>query len=149
MATRAMVTMIRRLSCRIARKLPVPGGRIWRAFHIGVLSYSIFLMLMGTVLVTGIVVTRSIAKAQSLQDRVDAARQQAVMSGQVTELEKRLTAIEQLNLDRRLTVIETLLKEVNSQTVWGPLSMGGVGLLIFREAYLSLSKKRRSREEEE
>lgn len=140
---------LKRLADQAAEKLPAPGGKAWHRLQIGVVSYGIFLVLYSTVIVTSIAVTHSITKAQSLQDRVDAARREAVMSNQVSEIEKRITTLEQLNLDRRLTVIETLLKELNSNTFWGPASMGGVGILILKEVYMALGRKRKGRQDDD
>lgn len=60
---------------------------------------------------------------------------------EVQDLDRRVTSIEGLNLDHRLTVIETLLTNLNSDH-WTHLgTMIGTGLLILERGARAISKK--------
>jgi len=69
-------------------------------------------------------------------------RAQPIQQFEITELERRITSIEALNLDHRLTIIETILNEINSQKIFDRLTMGGTGLLIAERVVNTLRKKK-------
>jgi len=62
------------------------------------------------------------------------------------EVDRRLDNLEKLNLDHRLTVIETLLTEQREASRWGLWSMGGVGLLL-GEAAIRVAKRKKGNTE--
>ncbi len=64
---------------------------------------------------------------------------QTVTQVQLTELERRVGAFEGLNLDHRLTAIETLL---TSEDTWHRFSMGGTGLLIFERVFWVVRRRK-------
>lgn len=57
------------------------------------------------------------------------------------ELDHRLLSIEGMQLERRITILETLQAEAEKQAVWSKFGVGGVGLLLF-EASIRLLKKK-------
>ena len=59
----------------------------------------------------------------------------------ISELDRRITSIEALNLDHRLTIIETMLEEVHSDRWTHTGSMVGVGLLLLKEAVEAIVKR--------
>ncbi len=65
---------------------------------------------------------------------------------QKDDIERRIRELESLNLDHRLTVIETLLRDQENNGRWMLLSSGGVGLLL-AEAVFRTTKKRLRGEE--
>lgn len=64
----------------------------------------------------------------------------------IETLDDRIRSIESLGLDRRLVVIETTLKSVESGTTWNQLTMGGIGLLLARAVYEAISGRRLKKE---
>lgn len=67
---------------------------------------------------------------------------------QVEELTRRITSLETLNLDHRLTVIETLLNDIHGDH-WGQqMTMGGTALLILERAVQAFRKKVKEEDEE-
>ena len=68
---------------------------------------------------------------------------QSVQQFQITEHERRITSIESLtmSLDHRLTVIETLLNDLQSGTLLNRMTMGGTALLIAERAIAVMRKK--------
>lgn len=67
-------------------------------------------------------------------------------SPQVTELERRVTNIEALQLDHRLTVIETMLKDLVSDHWTHEGTMLGVGLLTMERVARAIQKKIKNEE---
>lgn len=65
----------------------------------------------------------------------------AQTSVQVTDLERRVTNIEALQLDHRLTVIETMLKDLVSHDWTRDGTLGCVGLLTIERVVLAVSRK--------
>jgi hypothetical protein len=65
----------------------------------------------------------------------------AAQSNAISQLDRRVTSIEALNLDHRLTVIETMLEEVHSDRWTHTGSMVGVGLLLIKEAVEAIVKR--------
>jgi len=63
------------------------------------------------------------------------------------ELDRRITSIENLNLDHRLTVIETLLNDLKDESLWHKGSTIGTGLLILERGVWALKKKNDKEEE--
>lgn len=57
-------------------------------------------------------------------------------------LDKRITNIEALGIDHRLTVIETLLAAIDKATTWNIFSMGGTGVLLVEMAYRRATGKK-------
>lgn len=102
------------------------------AVHVAILTYA-------ALLVTLAIPVRG--------QRVYPQQSTAVADYEIQNLDKRISTIEALNLDRRLTVIETLLKDVNGGQVWSQLSMGGVGLLLAREAVRVIQARNRDKGE--
>jgi len=68
-------------------------------------------------------------------------RAQTVQRYEVTELERRINSMESLNLDHRLTVIETLLLDLQNSSTWSRFTMGGTGLLIAERVVAALRRK--------
>lgn len=60
---------------------------------------------------------------------------------EVEDLSRRITTLEGLNLDHRLTVIETLLNNLNDSKWPNGITTGGVGLLIFERVFFAVKKK--------
>ena len=62
---------------------------------------------------------------------------------QVENLEKQMENIPATmqTMDRRLTIIETILRDVEGGSVWGQITMGGVGLLLLKEVAQAIRKK--------
>lgn len=120
-------------------RLPAPVGEIWDIFYGLVIGYAGILLIASVFLVTVNLTTN----AQSIRGIQSQVIQPSLADYRLEELYRRVSAIEALNIDKRLAVIEELLKSVNSQTVWGPMSMGGVALLLLREAYASMRSGRR------
>ena len=59
---------------------------------------------------------------------------------EITDLERRVGNFETLNLDHRLTAIETLL---SSEDMWHRYSMGGTGLLICERLFWVFRRKQK------
>jgi len=91
-------------------------------FHILVSAYAVLLMML------------------SLESIV--ARAQPVEQYQITDLERRVASIEILNLDHRLTIMETILNELNTGKIFDRLTMGGTGLLITERVVMVLRKRK-------
>jgi len=72
---------------------------------------------------------------------------QAQSSPQLQELQHRVTSLEELQLDHRLTVIETILRDLQSSSLWHQLTMGGTGLLLGERAIAVLRRKKGEEEE--
>ena len=70
-----------------------------------------------------------------------ARAQSAVQEYKLQSLEKRMDAFEAMRIGERMAVLEELAKATNANSYWGPMSMGGVGLLIAREAFKALREK--------
>ena len=62
---------------------------------------------------------------------------------QVETLERQIENIPSAmqTLDRRLTIIETILRDVEGGSIWGQMTMGGVGLLLLKELATVLKRK--------
>lgn len=65
----------------------------------------------------------------------------AAAQSAISELDRRVTSIEALNLDHRLTIIETMLTDVHSDRWTHTGSMIGVGLLLMKEAVEAIMKR--------
>ncbi len=63
------------------------------------------------------------------------------------ELTHRVERIEKLDLDHRLTVIETNEQDAKDNAIWYKLSSGGTGILLLDAIFRFLNK--RNKEEEE
>lgn len=63
-----------------------------------------------------------------------------------SELERRLNVLDALNLDHRVTVMETTLQDLINSIGWYKLTSGGTGLLLMEAVYRHTKKKK---EEEE
>lgn len=100
-------------------------------FHYAVLSFASFLMLIGLSQATV-----TLAQGPSIER----------LRYQVETLDTTVGAIplEIRNLDRRLTVIETTLRNVEGSAVWNQLTMGGVGLLLARAVIDILARRRQN-----
>ena len=55
---------------------------------------------------------------------------QPLANYQREELERRVSILESQNLEHRVTVMETILIDLQSNAVWLRFNMGGTGLLI-------------------
>lgn len=64
----------------------------------------------------------------------------------IGEINRRLNEIDQLQIDRRLTVLETLGQEAKDSGLWSKGSSVGTGLLLI-EAVVRTRKKRKEEEE--
>jgi hypothetical protein len=85
----------------------------------------------------GVVVFALILLATTMAPMVGQVRE----NPEVEDLTRRVGNIESLNLDHRLTVIETLLNEVHGDHVPHLLTMGGTALLILERAVKAMSKR--------
>lgn len=91
-------------------------------FHILVSVYAVLLVMLS--------IESVVAKAQPVQQY------------QITEVERRVSSIETLNLDHRLTIIETILTELNTSKIFDRLTMGGTGLLIVERVVMAMRKRK-------
>lgn len=93
---------------------------VWKAalltFHILVGGYALFLLINATLV--------------HAQDPY-----------QLAELQRRIGSIEGLNLDHRLTVLETLLQDVQTSNFLNRFTMGGTGLLIGERVVAAIRRK--------
>lgn len=97
-------------------------------FHTAVILYSLLLIMLAIpVWGQG---SRYIPQSNSVTDY------------QIQNLDRRISTIEALNLDKRLAVIEALLSDVKGGTLWSQLSMGGVGLILLKEAVNAVKKRK-------
>lgn len=92
-------------------------------FHIGVFLYAVVLMVTGVYPV----------HAQTREE--------------VSDLQRRVGNIESLNVDHRLTVIETMLEDLHSDRWTHTGSLIGVGLLIMERAAQAVKQKIREADE--
>ncbi len=65
-----------------------------------------------------------------------------------TEVDRRLDEIEKLNLDHRVTIIETTLQDLVSNFSWYRVTSGGTGLLLMEAVYRHTKKKKEEDENE-
>jgi len=93
-------------------------------FHIFVAIYAVMLMLSSVFIPL---------KAQHPSPTI--TQESAV------DIERRLDTIDRMNLDHRLTIIETTLTDMVSNFTWYRISSGGTGLLL-AEAVFRHAKKR-------
>jgi len=95
---------------------------MYMVFHILVVSFGLFMVCMG-----------------ALPKEAFAQREPAQY--QIDDLTRRVDGIEGLQLDHRLTVIETTLKEIQD-TGWKPsVTAIGMGLLIAERAVMQVKKR--------
>jgi hypothetical protein len=92
---------------------------LWLLFHFLVASFAVLLVLVSLFPLR--------VKAQS------------ALQVQITDIERRVGNFETLNLDHRLTAIETLL---SSEDTWHRFSMGGTGLLICERIFVTFRRRR-------
>lgn len=59
-----------------------------------------------------------------------------------TDVDRRLDEIEKLNLDHRVTIIETTLQDLVSNFSWYRVTSGGTGLLLAEAVYRHAKKKK-------
>lgn len=66
----------------------------------------------------------------------------------LSELGHRLDAVERLDVQRRLTVLETIQEESKEYSMWSKGSSVGTGLLLIKAVAETVKKKRDESEEE-
>lgn len=76
-------------------------------------------------------------------------RAQRTESGPVfsDDLSRRVDNIEKLNIERRLTVLETIEQDAKDNSLWYKLSSGGTGILLL-EAIARFLERRKKEEED-
>ena len=94
------------------------GTVMWYGFHVIILTFGFLLMLVAVMPVH--------AQAPEVE---------------VHDLDRRVRVIEDLNLDHRLTVMETILMELKDGDNWQRVTMGGTGLLIAERVFWTFKKK--------
>lgn len=57
------------------------------------------------------------------------------------DLERRVTKLEDQNLEHRVTVMETILADLQNSALWQRLNMGGTGLLIAEAVTRTVKRK--------
>jgi hypothetical protein len=67
--------------------------------------------------------------------------QSRVESEQQSDLERRIAALESMNVDHRLTILETIRQESEDSLLWSRVSTGGMGLLVM-ERMAGILRKR-------
>jgi hypothetical protein len=67
---------------------------------------------------------------------------QPIQRFEIGELERRVASMETLNLDHRLTIIETKLEELITGKMFDRMTMGGTGLLIAERVVQALRKRK-------
>lgn len=92
-------------------------------FHILVGAYAVMLMLFS--------LFSPIVHAQHVIETITPS-----------ELERRLNVLDALNLDHRVTVIETTLQDLINSIGWYKLTSGGTGLLLMEAVYRHTKKKK-------
>jgi len=102
----------------------------WGAFHAFVMLYA-FVLVLSSLLVP-IHAQRSVVPPPTVQ---------------YDDLERRMGDLDKLNLDHRLTVIETTMADMLSNSTWYRISSGGTGLLL-AEAVVRHAKKKLKEDEE-
>lgn len=58
-----------------------------------------------------------------------------------TELGHRMDTIERLNLDRRVTILETIVQDAKDNSIWYKGSSVGTGILLLEAVFRFISKK--------
>lgn len=90
-------------------------------------------LVFGTMLV--IACSYSLVRAQSLEIKIEALERESFST--------------KLDVDHRLTVLETLLKDLQESTTWFKISTGGTGLLIIKASLEVLGVRNKAREQED
>lgn len=67
-------------------------------------------------------------------------RAQSAVQMEINTLDKRINAIEGLNIDRRLAVIEQILMDLRDNNTMHRLTMGGTSLLIAERVYRAVRR---------
>lgn len=106
------------------------------------IKYAIFIVMrllspmvlvFGTMLV--IACSYSLVHAQSIETRIESLEKESFST--------------KLDVDHRLTVLETLLKDLQESTTWFKISTGGTGLLIIKASLEVLGVRNKAREQED
>lgn len=103
------------------------------AFHVLMGAYAILLM-SAAVFNTPLMAQRQAPSYQAAPE--------------IQNLEERVRVIEDLKIDHRLTVIETLLRDLDSSSTWFRVSTGGTGALLAKAVYDQMTRKENGRKGE-
>ena len=107
-------------------------SKINRVLNCGVVRFlhKLLLLMVGTygVLLVFFSVSLSLV-GQSQQSRED-------------DLTRRVAVLEGQNLEHRVTVMETILSQLQDNIIWVRLNMGGTGLLIAEAVTRQMTKRR-------
>jgi len=67
---------------------------------------------------------------------------QPVVTYQITNLDRRIGALESLNLDRRIAVLENIAMNLEDNNTMHRLTMGGTSLLIVERVYAAIFRRK-------
>jgi hypothetical protein len=96
-----------------------------------------FLFTLGNLLVGGFA-------ALLLMLSVVPVTAQPVVTYQITNLDRRIGALESLNLDRRIAVLENIAMNLEDNNTMHRLTMGGTSLLIAERVYAAIFRRKES-----
>ena len=135
-----------RAAKRLIMRWSSPRSQVLSGFNYAVMIYAMIMVFVSAGLIFTMAIPTRVDGQGLNHDHTNYGS--AVDNIRIDELDRRVQAIESLRIDVRLAVIESLVKETNSNSFWGPMSMGGIGLLALREA-IKAYRERNARDDDD